>query len=628
MTYDLPPSSPFPASSPVSSPARPAVNLVSSPGPMGPATPASNYPSLPFTLPPGPYSKSKPELSYAALIGRAVLSSPRHRLTLQEIYEYITIVFPYYTRDEQTWQNSVRHVLSTTPCFRKCPRERGEGKTQWAIWDKDLKCFEGGGFDKRFCDDVPVKKSAGAKRPAAALQTDTGAGPSSGGGRRKKRKGDPDPLPEAPAPLPALPTALGGAPLFPPRPGSAGHPFHTPYYAHATGHGAQTRQHTDVLFPPLPPSAGLAQPVRLPPVDTGSIAGSSAPSRASSAMSIRDAKVKEEEEEEELPLPSASQTSAPRPPWLSGASSSPVTSRASSPPPSSQVPDLVPTSEGEPSSSSPPLLSDLPDGGEEGEDELSEEHLRAIEAALAADPEGELPMPLRNLDRTAAAAAGSAHAHAHSQLPALGQLTNVQARSPSVDLDEYMNFTSPLGGTPALMEGITLNKHSSVKVNASCQTLLNLGADADGTGQDASHLRHGRQPDSCRAEGEKSVDWLRPWRRTAAFLPNRAAKRNASAVIRQCDGRVVEQESAHDDAPAEAFWSVRLRLRQPWTFAPTHACVTYGLAHEPERVPSSLQDASGSTRTRGTLWTVRGLIRPRIRSLPGLWWPRLVRVRP
>ncbi|KZV71539.1 winged helix DNA-binding domain-containing protein, partial [Peniophora sp. CONT] len=79
-------------------------------------------PQLPFVLPPGPYSPHKPDAPYAALIGRAILASPSHRLTLQEIYDYITTVYPYFTRHEQTWQNSIRHVLSTTVVFRKVQR--------------------------------------------------------------------------------------------------------------------------------------------------------------------------------------------------------------------------------------------------------------------------------------------------------------------------------------------------------------------------------------------------------------------------------------------------------------------------------------------------------------------------
>ena len=103
---------------------------------------------LPFILPPGPYSTVKPDLSYAAIIGRAILASPNHALALQDIYEYITTVFPHYKRGEPTWMNSVRHALSTMAVFRKVPRGRAEGKSLWAVHDCDIPCFEGGGFNR------------------------------------------------------------------------------------------------------------------------------------------------------------------------------------------------------------------------------------------------------------------------------------------------------------------------------------------------------------------------------------------------------------------------------------------------------------------------------------------------
>lgn len=118
---------------------------------------------LPYTLPPGPYLKEKPDFSYAALIGQAILSSPEHRLTLQDIYEWITTVYPFYTRGEQTWMNSIRHSLSTMAVFRKITRGRNEGKSLWAIWDCDIPCFANGGFRKSLCADMVKSKPPPAK---------------------------------------------------------------------------------------------------------------------------------------------------------------------------------------------------------------------------------------------------------------------------------------------------------------------------------------------------------------------------------------------------------------------------------------------------------------------------------
>ncbi|EEB99068.1 hypothetical protein MPER_01314, partial [Moniliophthora perniciosa FA553] len=141
------------------------------------------------------YSPNKPDLSYAALLGQAILSSPEHRLTLQEIYDWITIVYPFFKRGETTWMNSIRHVLSTTACFRKVTRDRALGRTQWAIWDEDLECFKNGGFRKQFCKDMNGGKSPsevmqstrGGKRARKAEDGEGSAGPKTK--RAKKEKG-------------------------------------------------------------------------------------------------------------------------------------------------------------------------------------------------------------------------------------------------------------------------------------------------------------------------------------------------------------------------------------------------------------------------------------------------------
>ena len=186
----LPASSPPPAqSSPFSSPTKRAsahvVNLVSSPGPMGPPPSESDYPTLPYLLPPGPYSSKKPDISYAALVGRAILASPQHALTLQEIYDYITLVYPHFKRGETTWMNSIRHVLSTTACFRKHTRERSVGRTLWAIWDCDLECFKNGGFNKIHCKDMMDGKKSAA---GGGVGGGTRKRPADDGGERKPKR--------------------------------------------------------------------------------------------------------------------------------------------------------------------------------------------------------------------------------------------------------------------------------------------------------------------------------------------------------------------------------------------------------------------------------------------------------
>ena len=164
-TSPLPPSSPPPSTPPRCS--SPIVNVVSSPGP-----PPNDDDEVPYVIPPGPYPAEKPDLSYAALIGQAILSSEEHRLSLQHIYEWISKVYPYYKRTDQIWMNSIRHVLSTSIVFRKV--QRGQNKSLWAILDKDLPCFEGGGFDRRLCEDMNNAKSKARPRKR---RTETGSQP-------------------------------------------------------------------------------------------------------------------------------------------------------------------------------------------------------------------------------------------------------------------------------------------------------------------------------------------------------------------------------------------------------------------------------------------------------------------
>ncbi|KAI7863043.1 fork head domain-containing protein, partial [Spinellus fusiger] len=64
----------------------------------------------------------KPPYSYATLIAHAILSSKNKRLTLSEIYQWITEHYPYYTSGEHGWQNSIRHNLSLNKAFIKLDR--------------------------------------------------------------------------------------------------------------------------------------------------------------------------------------------------------------------------------------------------------------------------------------------------------------------------------------------------------------------------------------------------------------------------------------------------------------------------------------------------------------------------
>lgn len=97
------------------------------------------------------YGDQKPPYSYISLTAMAIWSSAEKMLPLSDIYRFITDRFPYYRKNTQRWQNSLRHNLSFNDCFIKVPRrpDRPGKGAYWALHPQAFDMFENGSLLRR-----------------------------------------------------------------------------------------------------------------------------------------------------------------------------------------------------------------------------------------------------------------------------------------------------------------------------------------------------------------------------------------------------------------------------------------------------------------------------------------------
>lgn len=106
----------------------------------------------------------KPPYSYAILIGMAILRSPQRRLTLAQIYKWISDTFSFYQATDAGWQNSIRHNLSLNKHFIKQERPKDDpGKgNYWSIEP---------GAEHIFLKEKPLRKTVATAENMPVMST-------------------------------------------------------------------------------------------------------------------------------------------------------------------------------------------------------------------------------------------------------------------------------------------------------------------------------------------------------------------------------------------------------------------------------------------------------------------------
>ncbi|KAM9426349.1 forkhead box protein I1 [Pholidichthys leucotaenia] len=120
------------------------------------------------------FKTARPPYSYSALIAMAIQSAQDKKLTLSQIYQYVSDNFNYYKKSKAGWQNSIRHNLSLNDCFKKVARDEDDpGKgSYWTLDPNCEKMFDNGNFRRKRKRRADVN---GADSGAPPVKAENGA---------------------------------------------------------------------------------------------------------------------------------------------------------------------------------------------------------------------------------------------------------------------------------------------------------------------------------------------------------------------------------------------------------------------------------------------------------------------
>ncbi|XP_056188366.1 forkhead box protein H1-like [Falco biarmicus] len=106
----------------------------------------------------------KPPYSYLALIALVIRAAPGRRLKLAQIIQEIGSLFPFFGGGYQGWKDSIRHNLSSNPCFAKVLKDPAKPKAKGNYWTVDVSRIPP--------DALKLQNTAVARGGAAAFARD------------------------------------------------------------------------------------------------------------------------------------------------------------------------------------------------------------------------------------------------------------------------------------------------------------------------------------------------------------------------------------------------------------------------------------------------------------------------